>query len=241
VNLLPRQQSIAAQLPHAVGLAWALKLRRQPGVALVYFGDGASSEGDFHEAANLAGVQRVPLVFLLLNNQWAISTPVSKQTAARDLSVRAAGYGFAGMAVDGDDLFTVYAATREAVERARSGGGPTLIEARTYRIGFHNTSDNPREYRDDGEVAAAAAHDPLERIRRYATSAGLWSHEKEAAVKAEIDAELDAAYQKVASLPRPGAAAIFEHVYATLPERVRRQRETLFPPPLAGEGQGGGL
>jgi len=225
VNLLPRQQSIAAQLPHAVGLAWALKLRRQPGVALVYFGDGASSEGDFHEAANLAGVQRVPLVFLLLNNQWAISTPVSKQTAASDLSVRAAGYGFAGMAVDGDDLFTVFAATREAVERARAGGGPTLIEARTYRIGFHNTSDNPREYRDDGEVAAAAAHDPLERIRRYATSAGLWSHEKEAAVKAEIDAELDAAYQKVASLPRPGAAAIFEHVYATLPERVRRQRD----------------
>ena len=241
VNLLPRQQSIAAQLPHAVGLAWALKLRRQPGVALVYFGDGASSEGDFHEAANLAGVQRVPLVFLLLNNQWAISTPVSKQTAASDLSVRAAGYGFAGVAVDGDDLFAVYAATREAVERARSGGGPTLIEARTYRIGFHNTSDNPREYRDDGEVAAAAAHDPLERVRRYAISAGLWSREKEAAVKAETDAELDAAYQKVASLPRPGAAAIFEHVYATLPERVRRQRDRLFPPPLAAEGQGGGL
>src|SRR5260370_7017332 len=216
---------MAAQLLDAVGLAWALRLRRQPGVALVYFGDGASSEGDFHEAANLAGVQRVPLVFLLLNNQWAISTPVSKQPGASDLSVRAGGYGFAGVAVDGDDLFAVSAATRDAVERARSGGGPTLIEARTYRIGFHNTSDNPREYRDDGEVAAAAAHDPLERVRRYATSAGLWSREKEAAVKAEIDAELDASYQKLASLPPPAAPPTFDHTYPTLPDRVRRQRD----------------
>ena len=228
VNLLPRQQSIASQLPHAAGVAWALKLRRQPGVALVYFGDGASSEGDFHEAANLAGVQRVPLVFLLINNRWAISTPVSKQTAAEDLSARAAGYGFPGMAVDGDDLFAVYSATKEAVGRARSGAGPTLIEARTYRIGFHNTSDNPREYRDDNEVAAAAARDPLERVRRYATIAGIWSAEREAAVKAEIDAELDAAQRKVASLPRPGPEAIFDHVYETLPPRLRRQRARLL-------------
>jgi pyruvate dehydrogenase E1 component alpha subunit len=228
VNLLPRQQSIASQLPHAVGVAWALKLRRQPGVALVYFGDGASSEGDFHEAANLAGVQRVPLVFLLINNRWAISTPVSKQTAAEDLSARAAGYGFPGVAVDGDDLFAVYATTTEAVEHARSGGGPTLMEARTYRIGFHNTSDNPREYRDESEVAAAAARDPLERVRRYATRTGTWSAEKEAAVKAEIDAELDAAQWKVAGLPRPGPEAIFDHVYETLPARVRRQRDRLL-------------
>jgi TPP-dependent pyruvate/acetoin dehydrogenase alpha subunit len=225
VKLLPRQQAIGAQLPHAVGLAWALKLRRLPAVALVYFGDGAASEGDFHEAANLAGVQRVPLVLVLINNRWAISTPVAKQTAADDLSVRAAGYGFRGVRVDGDDLFAVYEATREAVSQARSGAGPTLIEACTYRVGFHNTSDNPSEYRDDAEVAGAVANDPLERVRRHATEAGIWSAEEEARISHEIAAELDAAYRKVASLPRPGPEAVFEHVYGELPARVRRQRD----------------
>jgi pyruvate dehydrogenase E1 component alpha subunit len=228
VNLLPRQQAIGAQLPHAVGLAWALKLRRQPGIVLVYFGDGATSEGDFHEAANLAGVQRVPLVFMLINNQWAISTPVNRQTAASDLSLRAAGYGFPGVSVDGNDLFSVYEATREAAARARSGEGPSLIEARTYRVGFHNTSDNPREYRDENEVSAAVARDPLERVRRYATGAGLWSPEKEQSIRREIAAALDAAHRNVASQPRPGAEAVFEHVYEELPARVRRQRDRLL-------------
>jgi TPP-dependent pyruvate/acetoin dehydrogenase alpha subunit len=228
VNLLLRQQAIAAQLPQAVGLAWALKLRRLPAVALVYFGEGAASEGDFHEAANLAGVQSVPLVFVLINNRWAISTPVAKQTAAEDLSVRAAGYGFPGVRVDGDDLFAVYEATREAVARARAGGGPTLIEVCTYRVGFHNTSDNPREYRDEAEVAAAVANDPIERVLRYATDAGIWSAEEEARISHEISTELNAAYKKVASLPRPGPEAIFEHVYGELPKRVRRQRDNLL-------------
>lgn len=228
VNLLPRQQSIGAQLPHAVGLAWALKLRHDPGIALVYFGDGAASEGDFHEAANLAGVQRVPLVFVLINNQWAISTPVRKQAAVTDLSSRAAGYGFPGVSLDGNDLFAMYEATREAVARARSGQGPTLIEARTYRIGFHNTSDNPREYREEGQVAAAAAGDPLQRVLRYATAAGLWSPRKDESTRREIAAELDATYRKVATQPRPGAEAVFEHVYEQLPERVRRQRDRLL-------------
>ena len=227
VNLLPRQQAIGAQLPQAVGLAWALKLRRQPGVAMVYLGDGAASEGDFHEAANLAGVQRVPLVFFLINNQWAISTPIRKQTAATDLSLRAAGYGFPGVAVDGNDLFAVYAATRDAVARARAGDGPTLLEARTYRVGFHNTSDNPREYREDAETATALELDPLDRLRTYASRTGLWSAEREKEVRREVAAELDAAYRKVAALPRPGPGAVFEHVYDELPQRVRRQRDAL--------------
>lgn len=235
VKLLPRQQAIGAQLPHAVGVAWALKLRRLPAVALVYFGDGAASEGDFHEAANLAGVQRVPLVFVLINNRWAISTPVAKQTAADDLSVRAAGYGFPGVRVDGDDLFAVYEAAREAVARARSGAGPTLIEACTYRVGFHNTSDNPREYRDEAEVAAAVANDPIERVRSRATHAGIWSTEKEATISHEISTELDAAYKEVASLPRPGPEAIFEHVYGELPTRVRRQRDNVLKRLPAGD------
>ena len=224
VKLLPRQQSIGAQLPHAVGLAWALKLRRLSGVVAVYFGEGASSEGDFHEASNLAGVMRVPLIMLLINNQYAISTPIHKQTAAPQLAVRAEGYGFPGVVVDGNDLLAVYATTVEAVDRALSGGGPTLIECRTYRMGFHNTSDNPKEYRDSAEVKEAEQRDPVERVRRFATRAGMWSAEREAAVLDEIRSEIETAQQLVENLPRAGAAAIFEHVYETLPPRLAQQR-----------------
>jgi pyruvate dehydrogenase E1 component alpha subunit len=228
VNLLPRQQAIGAQLPHAVGLAWALKLRRMQAVVTVYFGEGASSEGDFHEAANLAGVMRVPVIFVLINNRYAISTPVHKQTAARSLAARAEGYGFPGVAVDGNDLLAVYAATLESVNRALAGGGPSLIECQTYRLGFHNTSDNPKEYREDGEVQAAIQRDPIERIRRFATKSGWWSVQREADVLAEIRSEIDAAQKAVESLPRPGPAAIFDHVYAAMPPRLEQQRgETL--------------
>ena len=225
VKLLPRNQSIATQLPHAVGLAWALKLRRQAGAVLAYFGDGAASEGDFHEAANLAGVQRVPLVLFLINNRYAISTPVSLQSAASSLAVRAEGYGFTGVAVDGNDLFAVYTATSDAVTRALKGHGPTLIEARTYRIGFHNTSDNPKEYRDEAEVQAAAQMDPIERLRKYATAAGIWSQGIEAKVRAAIQAEIEEAYRVAAAAPRPGRNEVFEHVYETLPVRVKQQRD----------------
>ena len=227
-NLLPRQQSIGTQLPQATGVAWALKLRRLRAAAMVYLGDGAASEGDFHEAANLAGVQRVPLVFVLINNQYAISTPAARQTAARDLSVRAAGYGFPGLAVDGNDVFAVYAAASEAVERALAGEGPTLLECRTYRVGFHNTSDNPSEYRDETEVQAARERDPLLRLSRHAMASGIWSQEAEFEARTEAEAQVDEAYRIVAALPRPGRADVFEHVYAELPERVRQQRDGGF-------------
>ncbi len=225
VRLLPRQSSIATQIPHAVGLAWAMKLRKQAAAVIVYFGEGASSEGDFHEAANLAGVMKVPLVLFLLNNQWAISTPASGQTAAASLAIRAEGYGFGGVVVDGNDLFAVHRVTREAVDRALSGGGPTLIEARTYRIGFHNTSDNPREYRDEADVRAAARRDPIERVRRYASAAGFWPDSRHAAVLEEVAAEVEAAYRKAESQPRPGAAEVFEHVFGEVAGRLARQRE----------------
>lgn len=224
LKLLPRQQSIGAQLPHAAGLAWSLRIRRLPGVVLVYCGDGASSEGDFHEAANLAGVMRAPLVIVLINNQYAISTPFSRQTAATRLAARAAGYGFPGVAVDGNDVFAVYAATSKAVERALGGEGPTLIECRTYRVGFHNTSDNPRQYRDDAEVRAAMARDPIERLQRYVLDRGIWSAEDIEAVRRGHSDELQAAVRRVAALPPPGPEAMFENVYEVLPERVAKQR-----------------
>lgn len=228
VNLLPRQQSIGAQLPHSVGLAWALKLRHISGVVAVYFGDGASSEGDFHEASNLAGVMRVPLIMLLINNQYAISTSIHKQTAAHSLAARAEGYGFPGIAVDGNDLFAVYAATVDAVSRALSGDGPTLIELKTYRIGFHNTSDNPNEYRDEAEVAAATKRDPIARMRRFATAAGIWSADREATILAGIHAEIDVAQRFVETLSRPAPEAIFEHVYEVRPSRMEAQRAEML-------------
>jgi pyruvate dehydrogenase E1 component alpha subunit len=228
VNLLPRQQAIGAQLPHAVGLAWALKLRRTRGVVIVYFGEGASSEGDFHEASNLAGVMRVPLIFVLINNQYAISTPMHKQTATRSLASRAEGYGFPGIAVDGNDLLAVYASTSEAVDRALAGGGPTLIECRTYRVGFHNTSDNPKEYREDAEVNAAIEQDPIERMRRFATQAGWWSAQLEAETVAQLRQKIDDAQQSVEQLPRPGASAIFDHVYESPPPRLLQQRSEVL-------------
>jgi pyruvate dehydrogenase E1 component alpha subunit len=224
VNLLPRQQSIGAQLPHAVGLAWALKLRRIRTVVAVYFGEGASSEGDFHEALNLAGVMQVPLIFLLINNQYAISTPVRKQSAALNFASRAQGYGFPGVLVDGNDLLGVYAATVDAVERALAGSGPTLIELKTYRIGFHNTSDNPNEYREQAEVAAAMELDPIERVRRYALRTGFWSADREAALIEDIQSEIETTQRLVESFPQPGAEAVFDHVYETPPRRLQQQR-----------------
>jgi pyruvate dehydrogenase E1 component alpha subunit len=224
VRLLPRQQSIGSQLPHAAGLAWALKLRKTGGVVAVYFGEGASSEGDFHEASNLAGVMRVPLVMLLINNHYAISTPIHRQTAAPQLASRAEGYGFPGFVVDGNDLLAVYATTVDAVKRALVGEGPTLIECRTYRMGFHNTSDNPKEYRDRAEVDEAEQRDPIERVRRFAVREGMWSAAQEAAALDEIRSEIEIAQRQVEALPRPGAAAIFEHVYETLSPRLQQQR-----------------
>lgn len=228
VNLLPRQQAIGAQLPHAVGLAWALKLRHVQAVVAVYFGEGASSEGDFHEASNLAGVMQTPVIFVLINNHYAISTPLHKQTAAKNIATRAQGYGFPGIVVDGNDLLAVYAVTKEAVSRALAGGGPTLIECQTYRVGFHNTSDNPKEYREDAEVDAATQRDPIERIRRFATASGWWSLKRETEVLAEIRSEIDSTQRAVEMLPRPRPTAIFDHVYEVLPSRLAQQRSEVL-------------
>jgi TPP-dependent pyruvate/acetoin dehydrogenase alpha subunit len=228
VKLLPRNQAVGAQLPHAAGLAWGLKLRRLDGVVLVYLGEGASSEGDFHESANLAGVVRAPLVYLLQNNGYAISTPSARQSAAPALALRAAGYGFVGELVDGNDLFAVHLVTREAVERARRGDGPTLIESRTYRMGFHNTTDNPREYRDEAETEEMGRRDPIVRLTRYLEARGRWSHSLAAQVRTEIAAEIAAAQQKAAAFPRPTAQDVYDHAYAAPPPRVEEQRrETL--------------
>jgi pyruvate dehydrogenase E1 component alpha subunit len=229
VRLLPRNQAVGAQLPHAAGLAWGLKLRRLDGVVLVYFGEGAASEGDFHESANLAGVIGAPLVYLLQNNGYAISTPSARQSAAPALALRAAGYGFPGVVVDGNDLFAVHAATRDAVERARRGEGPTLIESRTYRMGFHNTTDNPREYRDDAELAEKSALDPITRVTRYLEARGLWNEPAAVRARKAIAAEIDEAQRKASEFPRPSAGDVYEHAYGVPPPRVEQQRRETLP------------
>jgi pyruvate dehydrogenase E1 component alpha subunit len=224
VHVLPYQISLAAQLPHAVGLAWGLRHQGSDAVVMTYFGEGASSEGDAHEALNLAGVRRAPVVFVLKNNGWAISTPVHKQTAAPSLAARAAGYGIAGELVDGNDLFAMHDACSRAVARARAGDGPTLIEARTYRMGPHNTSDDPTRYVDAAELEERRALDPVDRVRRYLTAERLVDEASEHRLLEELRAEFDAAMAAVEAAPSPGPGALFDHVYERPPARLERQR-----------------
>ena len=193
----------------------------------VYFGDGGSSEGDFHEACNLAGVRRAPVIFFLQNNRWAISTPVSKQTGAHSFADRATGYGFPGELVDGNDFFAVYEATARAVARARAGEGPTLIESRTYRMGPHNTADDPTRYVDPDELEAYRALDPVARLRGFLVEAGLLSDELEQGMRAEIEEELAAALAAAEARGAGRTEQIFDHVYADPPARVLDQRRAL--------------
>lgn len=228
VNALCNQVSLAAQVPHAVGLAWGLKLQRKEGVVLAFVGDGGSSEGDFFEACNLAGVTDAPVVVVVQNNGWAISTPTSRQTRAASIADRAAGFGIAGVSVDGGDLDIVHATVSAAVERARSGGGPTLVEARTYRFGAHNTNDDPSRYRDADAHALREQDDPIERLESALRASGDWGDAAESAHAAEVRARLDAAYEWAMAQPEPSAADVFEHVYDTPPARLVRQRERML-------------
>ncbi len=195
---------------------------------MTYVGDGGSSEGDFHEALNLAGVMRAPVVFFLQNNQWAISTPSRRQTATPSFALRAAGYGFLGVSVDGNDVLAVYEVATEAVRRARAGDGPTLIESLTYRMSFHNTTDNPSLYEDPKERDEAKRRDPIERVIKHLTRRGLWSEERDRETRASVRAEIDAALDRATTYPPAEPSQVFEHVYAELPERLRRQRAELL-------------
>ena len=228
VNILCQQVSLAAQIPHAVGLAWGLKLQGKDGVVIVYFGDGASSEGDFHESCNLAGVVKAPVIFLLQNNAWAISTPRDIQSATADLAARAPGYGFPGVSVDGNDLFAMHMVTAAAVERARAGDGPTLIEAHTFRMWAHTTADDPTRYVEPADLERWQQRDPIERVQNYLAEQGKWDDQIAAAWEAEIGAEIEAAFAKVDTLAPPTGAEIYEHVYAEMPPVLAGQRAAQF-------------
>jgi pyruvate dehydrogenase E1 component alpha subunit len=215
---------IATQIVHAAGYALGQQLDGTAAVSIAYFGDGATSEGDFHEAANLAGVWRLPLVLFCQNNGWAISVPTAKQTAG-EIWRRAEGYGFQGVRVDGNDVLAVYAETKRALDKARAGEGPTLIEAMTYRIGAHSTADDATRYRTDDQVDAARAFDPIVRFRAWLLAAG---HADEAfGAACEAAAETFALEMRagVVATPAPPAEWRFDWVYADPPETFTRMRE----------------
>ncbi len=222
-NDLPVCIPVATQLPHAVGLAYAAQYRGDDVVVMAYFGDGATSEGDFHEACNFAGVWHVPIVFVCQNNQWAISVPLKKQTHSRTIAQKALAYGFPGIQVDGNDVLSVYAATKEAVARARAGEGPTLIECVTYRLAMHTTADDPTKYRTTEEVAEWERKDPLTRFTAYMKKKGL--HDER--VQAEVEAEVSDAVRRFEAIPPPDPLAVFDHVYAERPPHLAAQRDAL--------------
>jgi pyruvate dehydrogenase E1 component alpha subunit len=224
---LPLCIPIASQVPHAVGVAYAARYKGEDSVALVYLGDGATSHGDCQEAMNFGGVFQVPLVFFVLNNQWAISLPRSRQTRAKTLAQKAAAYGFPGVQVDGNDLLACYVATREAVERARQGQGPTLIEAVTYRLSMHTTADDPTKYRSEDEVKAWEAKEPWPRFRRYVEQKGVIDEQSHAALEAEVEAEIRGAIERAEARMEPALLDVFEHVYATRTATLEAQRQEL--------------
>ena len=227
LKMLPFQAAIAGQLPQAAGLAWGLRLKGDPGVVLAIFGDGGTSQGDFHEALNLAGVMRAPIVFLCQNNGWAISTTVEQQTASETLAQKAVAYGFPGVRCDGNDMFAVYKVVQEAVDRARAGDGPTLVEAVTYRLGLHTTADDPSRYEPREMHDQWVNRDPLLRMQRYLKAKGAVDTAGLEKIEENVREELRVAWDEAQREPAPDAREYFEHVHAQPSERLRRQLSRL--------------
>ena len=224
-NVMPPSITVGGHMIHAVGLAWAEMLKGTDRIALTSFGDGATSEGDFHEAMNFAAVYETPTVFLCQNNGWAISYPVEEQTRSETIADKADAYGMPGVRVDGNDVVAVLVAVREAEERARSGKGPSLIEAVTYRVGPHTTSDDPGRYREEAEVAAWENLDPLARVRRLLERSGAWDAAWQESLETEASRRIEAAVEWAEAIPEPTAAEMFSRMYAeptpTLAEQAR--------------------
>jgi pyruvate dehydrogenase E1 component alpha subunit len=218
---------IATHVPHAAGLAWGKKLKGEHACAIAYFGDGATSEGAFHEGANFAAVMQAPLILFCNNNQWAISTPLSAQTHAETLADKALGYGIPGVRVDGGDVLAVYEATREAVERARGGGGPTFIEAVTYRVAPHGTADDPRAYIDLERVEREKQNECLGRYERYLRRLGLLGDELQSEIEADALETMRTAIAAAEAEPDPDIGLLFEHAYANPPASFQAELSEL--------------
>jgi 2-oxoisovalerate dehydrogenase E1 component alpha subunit len=216
---------IATQTLHAAGAAMAFKVRKEPRCALAYIGDGGTSEGSFYEAINLAGARQLPVVFLISNNQWAISVPLREQTATQTLAQKAIAAGIPGIQVDGNDVIAVRACVEQALAKARSGGGPTVIEALSYRLSDHTTADDASRYRSETEVTEAWELEPLLRMRRFLTARGVLSEAHEQTMKAEFTREVEAAVKEYMAVPRQSTDAMFDYLYANPPPYIETQKD----------------
>ena len=227
VKVAPSQISLGASIPHAVGLAWGMSLKNESGVVLVFFGDGASSEGDFYEAGNLAGVLKAPVILFCINNQWAISTPTHLQTAADSFASKAAAFGIPGVTVDGNDPAAVYEAVFNARKRALTGKGPTLIEATVYRLGAHTTADDPTRYVPSDELSAAQEKDPVHAFIKDLTDRDLWSDTKQKEIETVALEIMDDAFEKAKNTPL-SANSLMDHCFVSDTSRQLRQRSFLM-------------
>ncbi|MBS2021863.1 MAG: pyruvate dehydrogenase (acetyl-transferring) E1 component subunit alpha [Deltaproteobacteria bacterium] len=233
VNQVSWGSCIGTQLPQAVGAAMAARIKGDKTVIAAYMGDGATSEGDFHVAMNFAGVFKPPVVFICQNNHWAISVPSSKQTASESIAIKAVAYGMPGVKVDGNDAVAVYGAVKAAVDRARRGEGPSLVECETYRIGAHSSSDDPTRYRDEREVDAWKKRDPIEHLKRVITEQKLWTEAQDADLRAKLLDEVNAAIAEAEKKNDPARETLFDDVYAVMPWNLREQKaEMLAAPPV---------
>ncbi len=228
-KILPIPIAIGSQTLHGTGLAWANQIKGDKGVVLIFFGDGGSSEGDFHEACNMAGIFGLPVVFVCINNHWAISVPRKTQSASDTLAQKALAYGFPGVQVDGNDFMATYVACKEALERARSGQGPTLIESVTYRLGAHTTADDPKRYRNEKEVEIWKPRDPLLRFKFYMEKNKLWTPAWQEELEKELAAEIEESVREAeVELHAVNPYEMFDHVYSELsPELIAQKEQAL--------------
>lgn len=215
---------IAGQSTHAVGVAYAFKYRKEARIAVCVLGDGGTSKGDFYEAINLAGAWHLPVLFVINNNQWAISVPRKRQSAAETLAQKAIAAGFTGEQVDGNDVIALYERVQSALENVRNSGGPMLIEALTYRMCDHTTADDARRYRSDREVEAQRAYDPLQRLKQYLLGAGYWDEDRDVQLAESCNAEVDAAVKAYLDTPVQPPESMFDYLYETLPDALAEQR-----------------
>ncbi|GFN35277.1 pyruvate dehydrogenase (acetyl-transferring) E1 component subunit alpha [Tepidimicrobium xylanilyticum] len=225
IKALPVSVPIASQLQHATGIGMANNIKGEKDVVLAYVGDGGTSQGDFHEALNFAAVFKAPVVFVVQNNQYAISVPRREQTASKTIAQKAIAYGMPGILVDGNDIFAVYNASKEAVDRARRGKGPTLIEAYTYRLGAHTTSDDPTKYRENEEVEKWKPKDPILRFKKYLQKKGTLTEEWEEKTKKELENQVTSTFEEIENKSDTLVDDIFKYHYETMPPHLEEQLE----------------
>ena len=220
--------TIASQCLHAVGVAYAMKLRKQARATVCMIGDGATSKGDFYESLNAAGAWQLPVIFFITNNQWAISVPRKTQSAAQTLAQKGIAAGVASLQVDGNDVVAVHQAMNDALAKARAGTGPTVIEALSYRLSDHTTADDASRYRAPEELAEAWKREPILRLRNYLSGIGAWDKTREEELLKRCNDEVQAAAQAYLDTPAPPLSQMFDHLYATLPAAILAQRAALL-------------